>query len=116
MKKNFHHNVTKLDKYITQKVIMLRRDKNINVSKIAEILNVTDSFIKNIESYNNKYNLYHLFLIIEYFKGEISLSDFFPKEDNYKKVKGFETYSEFSKLIEDLKEELTSIVGGKNEK
>ena len=55
-------------------------------------------------------------MIIEYFKDEFSLSDFFPKEDNYKKVKGFETYSEFNKLIEDLKIELNDIVGGKNEK
>lgn len=106
MEKEYKHTVSKLDKYITERMIMFRKDNSISVSKLADILNVSDSFIRNIESYNNHYNLYHLFLIISYFSDKISLTSFFPSKESFQKVHGFENCSDFEELKQKMIEEL----------
>lgn len=85
----YNHNISLLDKYIAQKMIMLRKQKNISVEKLADILKVDNSFIYKIESYLNKYNLSHLFLINLEINQNTDISYFFPEEKSYKKVNGF---------------------------
>lgn len=115
MKKIYKHKVTKLDKYIIQKMIMFRKDNNISVTCLAEILNVSDSFIKNVEAYNNRYNLYHLFLISSHFSEKISLSNFFPSQETFNQVHGFEKYSSFEELKSEIIIELREKKEKKNE-
>lgn len=103
-----NRNISLLDKYITQKMIMLRKQKNIFVGKLADILKIDNSFIYKVESYHNKYNLYHLFLINLEVNQNTDISYFFPEEKSYKKVNGFQNYSNFLEFLNEIKENILS--------
>ena len=87
---------------------MLRKQKNISVGKLVDILKVDDSFIYKIESYCNKYNLSHLFLINLEINQNTDISYFFPEEKSYKKINNFQNYSNFSELLKEIKENILS--------
>lgn len=105
-------NILLIDKYISEKVTQLRIDKNIPVKEFAELLNVEDSFIRKVETFKNKYNIYHLFLISNYLK--VNIQNFFPPTNNndtnndFKDLYSFKKYSSKEELIKDLENEISN--------
>lgn len=97
-------NILLLDRYITERVIQLRKEKNIKVSKLAEVLDTEESFIRKIEAYANKYNIHHLFLLASYFK--VSINEFFPNENNFKITKYSKDYKSFEEIYNVMKTEI----------
>lgn len=102
--KDISMNILLLDRYITERVIQLRKEKKVKISKLAEILNTEESFIRKIEAYANKYNIHHLFLLASYFK--VSISEFFPSKDNFKEIKYSEEYKSFEEIYNVMKTEI----------
>lgn len=66
--------------YVIQKVKELRKKKKMSQRYLADCLNVSQSFIRNIENehHNSAYNIDHLNEIAKIFK--CSIRDFFPEE------------------------------------
>lgn len=58
-----------IEQYIIRAVKSLRKKKNVSQKQLAIILNVSTSFVGNIENERNpaKYNLRHLNRLIDYF-------------------------------------------------
>jgi transcriptional regulator with XRE-family HTH domain len=59
-----------IEQYVIDVVSKLRRDNNLRQSDLGFILEVSPSFIGNVENYKNpaKYNLKHVGLLAHYFK------------------------------------------------
>jgi transcriptional regulator with XRE-family HTH domain len=67
-----------IDQYVINFVLRLRKDKHQTQDDIAEILQVSRSFVKDVENLNNraKYNLTHINALADYFA--MSPGDFLP--------------------------------------
>lgn len=61
------NNITFLDKEISLNVSKIKTELGLKTSDIAEALNLDESFIRNIESSNKKYNIRHLFILVNFF-------------------------------------------------
>ena len=61
------NSITYLDKEITSNVLKIKCDLGLTTSNLAEALDVDDSFIRNIESFRKKYNIKHLFILLNFF-------------------------------------------------
>jgi len=72
--------LSKIDKYVIQKVKEKRMEKGISQSQLAFELEVSNSFIGMVESkkYTHKYNITHLNEIAKIL--ECSPQDFLPKQ------------------------------------
>ena len=59
-----------IEQYVIDKVLNLRLQKKLSQKELGDILNVSSSFIGNVESLNNpaKYNLKHIAMLSTYFK------------------------------------------------
>jgi transcriptional regulator with XRE-family HTH domain len=71
-------NITPIDQYVIDFVRALRTKKNLSQKDLADILQVSKSFVSSIESINSraKYNLRYINIIAEYF--DMSPRDFLP--------------------------------------
>jgi transcriptional regulator with XRE-family HTH domain len=69
-----------IEQYVIDVVSKLRRDNNMRQSDLGFILEVSASFIGNVENFNNpaKYNLRHVGLLAHYFS--LSPQFFIPEE------------------------------------
>lgn len=97
-------NILLLDRYIIERVFQLRKEKRISIKDIAELLNVEESFVRKIETYRNKYNIHHLFLLASYF--EVSVNDFFPNKNNFEEIIFSKYYHSFEQMYNDIKKEI----------
>jgi transcriptional regulator with XRE-family HTH domain len=70
--------ISPIDQYVIDFVLQLRKDKNQTQQDIANILQVSRSFIKDVENSSNraKYNLTHINALADYFG--MKLGDFLP--------------------------------------
>jgi len=68
-----------IEQYVIDVVSKLRRDNNLRQSDLGFILEVSPSFIGNVENFNNpaKYNLKHVGVLAHYF--HLSPQFFIPK-------------------------------------
>lgn len=98
------NNILLIDRYITERVYQLRKDKKIKVKNLAELLNVEERFIRKIESYKNKYNIHHLVLLSSYFK--VSIESFFPNKENFQNIVFNKNYNSFEEMEEEIREEI----------
>jgi len=59
-----------IEQYVIEKVRKLREEKNLRQRDIAEILNITASFVGNVENTRNpaKYNLKHIGMLCKFFR------------------------------------------------
>jgi transcriptional regulator with XRE-family HTH domain len=71
-------NITPIDQYVIDFVRDLRTKKNLSQKDLADILQVSKSFVSSIESVNSraKYNLGYINIIAEHF--DMSPRDFLP--------------------------------------
>ena len=69
-----------IELYIVQKVKEQRKKRKMSQRYLADCLNVSQSFIRNIENENDDtaYNIYHLNEIAKIF--DCSIRDFFPEK------------------------------------
>lgn len=95
-------NIFLLDEFISERIIQLKKEKNIKTNELAELLDTEESFIRKVESKANKYNIHHIFLLADYFN--VSIDEFFPNENNWKEIKFSKKYESFSecKSFENL--------------
>lgn len=72
-------NITPIDQYVIDFVMSLRNKKDLTQDDIANILQVSRSFVKDVESRNEraKYNIRHINALADYF--ELSPRDFLPE-------------------------------------
>ena len=84
-----------LDEFIIERIIQLKKEKNIKNSQLAELLDTEESFIRKVETKVNKYNIHHILLLPDYFG--VSINDFFPNERNWKGIKFSKKYKSFTK-------------------
>lgn len=72
--------ISKIEQYVIDFVRELRTSKDLTQEDIGNILSLSRSFIKNIESSNqtHKYNLTHINALADHF--EMSPTDFLPKK------------------------------------
>ncbi len=62
-----NNNITFLDKEISANVSKIKTDLGLKTSDLAEALGIEDVFIRGVESFKKKYNVRHLFILINYF-------------------------------------------------
>lgn len=74
------NDLEKIEQYVIDFVKKLREEHNLRQEDIAHILDVTPSFIGNVEStsHNAKYNLKHINKLADHF--DISPCDFLPQK------------------------------------
>jgi len=72
--------LTNIEKYIIEKVKVMRLDRGLSQLELSQKLEMSDSFISHVEapSKRAKYNLNHLNRIAEIFK--CSPKDFWPEK------------------------------------
>ena len=72
--------MTNIEKYIIEKVKVMRLDRGLSQLELSQKLEMSDSFISHVEapSKRAKYNLNHLNRIAEIFK--CSPKDFWPEK------------------------------------
>lgn len=70
--------MTQIEQYIIERVKKMREDRNMSQAELADLMNVSHSFVGQIESssYRTKYNLNHLNTLASIFK--CPFDDFFP--------------------------------------
>ncbi|MCP1226692.1 hypothetical protein [Sebaldella sp. S0638] len=77
--------ITDLDKLISQRILKIRNRLEIPSYKIADYLNVSSSFVRAVESHTMKYNVKHIYLIVQFFNEYdefIDFNDIFPERDD----------------------------------
>lgn len=74
------NNLTPIEQHIVDYIYKLRIEKNLTQEDIANIINVSQSFIATIENPNSraKYNLNHINKLADHFG--LSPQDFLPKK------------------------------------
>ncbi len=77
---NNQENIAPIDKYVIDFVRDLRTEKQLTQDDIANIIELSRSFVKNIESINSraKYNIRHINALADYFN--MSPREFFPEK------------------------------------
>jgi len=70
--------MTKIEEYIILQVKRMREERDMSQAELADLMNLSHSFIGQVESgnYKAKYNLNHLNSLAKIFK--CKFSDFFP--------------------------------------
>ncbi len=66
MKLSNNNRISDLDKKISENITKIKNQLGLTTSDLATALDVDDSFIRNIESFNKKYNVKHLFILKEF--------------------------------------------------
>ncbi|GGA95678.1 helix-turn-helix domain-containing protein [Mucilaginibacter rubeus] len=72
--------ISELDKYVIEKVKILRQEQNISQQKLSQLIGFSEGFIGNIENprLHEKYNIKHLNLLAKALN--CSPKDFFPDQ------------------------------------
>jgi len=72
--------MTRIEDYVIQKVKSMRHDKEWSQQVLADYMNLSQSFIKDVESPKNraKYNLNHINTLARIFN--CPFADFFPEK------------------------------------
>lgn len=70
--------MTQIEQYVIGRVKKIREQRGVSQAELADLMNVSHSFIGQVESsnYRTKYNLNHLNLIASIL--ECPFADFFP--------------------------------------
>ncbi len=77
--------ITDLDKLISQRILKIRNRLGIPSYKIADYLNVSSSFVRAVENHTMKYNVKHIYLIVQFFNeydDTVDFNDIFPERDD----------------------------------
>ena len=70
--------MTQIEQYIIERVKKMREERDMSQAELADLMNVSHSFVGQIESsnYRTKYNLNHINTLASIF--ECPFADFFP--------------------------------------
>lgn len=76
----FNHLKTEIDKYIIKRVLTLRKQQKLSQSSLSFMINVSKSFIANVENPNSraKYNIQHINELCKALN--CTFSDLFPPQ------------------------------------
>lgn len=98
MKKTSKNNINLLDKKISSNVLKIKTDLGLKTSDLAEALGLEDVFIRGVESFKKKYNVRHLFILINYFNEK--------NNSSHKYKDGISWYHIFPECEDDLIEKI----------
>lgn len=70
--------MTAIEEYVIKRVKEMRIERNISQAELADLMNISHSFVGDVESTNRraKYNLNHINTLAKIFN--CNFSDFFP--------------------------------------
>lgn len=95
------YNQNLLNDFISQAIIYKIAENGLKQRDVAISLNISDSFLSDCLYGRKKFNVKHIFLLIDYL--DVSADFIFPNSETFDLIKNQLNYDSFSKFYDDLK-------------